>query len=187
DIPAITELGTPDALTLSTGVANVQVMASPEVAVVTLALVEHGASSLPAPGTTVPARITQHGGAAAPVLDVRQPDGYGPVPWQDEHHDVLVLVPQGHRLALDLTSDVGDIRTEGEFSTLTLASSIGDVQLDAVADSVTVRADVGAVRLQLADPAPTAVDVVAPVGSVDVSLPPDAEADVRIDAELGEV
>lgn len=189
DVPATMELGTPDALTLSTGVGDVHVVTSPEVTAVTLALVEDGATSLPAPGTTVRADITRHGGAAAPVLDVRQSDGYGPVPWQDEHHDVLVLVPQGHRLALDLTADVGDIRADGEFATLDLTSSVGDVQLDevTVADSVTVRADVGDVQLELGGPAPASVDVVASVGNVEMRLPPDAEADVRIDAELGQV
>lgn len=189
DVPATMELGTPDALTLSTGVGDVYVAASPEVAVVTLALVEEGATSVPAPGTTVRADITRNGGAAAPDLDVRQSDGYGPVPWQDEHHDVLVLIPQGHRLALDLTTGVGDIRTGGEFSTLALASSVGDVRLDgvSVADSATVRSDVGDVQLELDDPAPASVDVVASVGNVELRLPPDAEADVAIDAELGEV
>lgn len=189
DVPATLELGTPESLTVSSGVGDVQVLASSDVEEVTLSLVEDGATSLPAPDATARARITQHGGATAPVVDVRQSDGYGPVPWQDEHQDVLLLVPLGHRLALDLTTDVGEIRADGDFSALALTSSVGDVRLDevSVADSLTVRADVGDVDASLSGAAPTSAEVTAAVGNVEMRLPADAESDVRIDAELGDV
>lgn len=189
DVPATVELGTPDALTLSSGVGNVRVLASPDVSAVTLALVQEGATSLPAPGATARARLTESGGSAAPVIDVRQSRGSGPVPWQDEHLDVLVLVPFGHRIALDLSTDVGDIRADGDFSALALTSSVGDVQLDqaAVEDALTVRADIGNVEVELREAAPETVAVTASVGDVEMHLPANAETDVRIDAELGEV
>ncbi|APX31502.1 hypothetical protein BH708_00760 [Brachybacterium sp. P6-10-X1] len=189
DIPATLELGTPESLTLSSGVGDVQVLASSDVEEVTLALVEDGVTSLPAPDATARARITQHGGSTAPIVDVRQSDGYGPVPWQDEHQDVLVLIPLGHRLALDLTTDVGGIRADGDFSALVLTSSVGDVRLDevSVTDSLRLRADVGDVEAVLSGASPTSAEVTAAVGNVEMRLPSDAGSDVRIDAELGEV
>lgn len=188
DVPATTELGTPETLTLSSGVGDVRVLPSTDVEVVTLALVEEGETALPEPGETARARLSQHGDASAPVLDIRQSEGYGPVPWLDEHHDVLVLVPQGHQLALDVTTDVGDIQADGEFTSLAARSAVGDVHLGPVTatESLAVRADVGTVEIELRDPAPAVVEVTASVGDVDLRMPPDAVSEVRVDTEVGE-
>lgn len=187
-IPATTELGTPASLTLSADVADVQVRSSNEVDQVTLALVEDGTSELPAPGTEVRARLSRQGGAADPVLDVRQPDRFSLLPWGPGQHDLLLLVPLGHTLRLDLTTAVGGIRAEGAFEALAVRSDVGDIHLGSVTapGGVTAQSEVGELDIELSAPA-ASVDVTAGVGDAALRLPADAGGVVSVTSDVGEI
>lgn len=189
DVPATTELGAPTSLTLATGVADVRVLASSDVDQVTMALVDEGVTALPAPGTEVRARISQQGEAATPVLEVRQPERFAALPWLPERLDILVLVPVGHALALDLTTEVGDVRADGDFSAVSVRTEVGDIRLAPVSapGGLTVDSDVGDVEIELEDPAPATVDITTAVGNVDLLLPTDAGGAVTVTSDVGEV
>lgn len=189
EVPATTELGAPVSLTLATDVADVRVLASSDVDQVTMALVDEGGTALPVPGTEVRAHISQQGEAANPVLDVRQPDRFTSLPWNPGRLEVLVLVPVGHSLALDLTTEVGDIRADGDFSAVSVRTEVGDIGLAPVSapDGLTVQSDVGDVEVELEGPAPAAVDITTGVGEVDLLLPTDAGGDVTVTSDVGGV
>lgn len=186
-VPATTVLGAPASLTVTADVADVQVRSSDEVDQVTLALVEDGASELPEPGTEVRARLSRQGGAADPVLDVRQPHRFSTLPWGPGSLDVLLLVPVGHTLSLDLTTEVGGIRAEGAFETLGVRSDVGDIQLGSVSapGGLSARSEVGGLDIGLSAPAPATIDVTAGVGDVALRLPTDAGGVVSVTSDVG--
>lgn len=188
EVPAITELGRADTLTLTTDLADIRVVHSDQADEVTVALVPLGSTSLPPEGAEVRARIDVQGGPGSPVVSVHQPGTDGPIPWQSNYHDLLVVVPTGHPMDLDLTSNVGDIQAQGEFTSLTAASNVGDVLLTAISAprGVHVRADVGDVELDLTDSVPAGVDVTSSVGDVEVRLAPDSTGDVTITTDIGD-
>lgn len=188
-VPATTALGTPASLTVTADVADVQVRSSNEVDQVTLALVEDGADELPAPGTEVRARLTQQGGSADPVLDVRQPHRFSTLPWGPGSLDLLLLVPTGHTLSLDLTTEVGGIRAEGDFAALAVRSDVGDIRLSSVSapGGLVARSEVGELDIELGAPAAATIDVTAGVGDVALQLPADAGGAVSVTSEVGEI
>lgn len=186
-VPATTELGTPSSLSLSNDVGDVRVEHSTEVDQVTLALVESGATGLPPGGDQVRARLDRSGDGESAQVDVNQPDGPGAIPWQDVHRDLLLLVPSGHELALDITSTVGDVDAEGEFSALSVSSEVGDVRLAYITapDGLTATSDVGDLEVELESPTPKAVDLSTSVGGIDLLLPMDAGGEMTARSELG--
>ncbi|AXK44800.1 hypothetical protein DXU92_08715 [Brachybacterium saurashtrense] len=189
EIPAVTELGDPKALSVSTDQASVHVLPSPEVQQVTLALVRPGQRTLPAAGQQVRARIVRRDGDGAASVTVEQPDlGMG-VPWTGGYREVLLLVPAGRELSLEVATGVGDVRVEGAFSAVDVRSEVGDLRLGPLTASgeLTAAAEVGDVEVELDDPAPATVRLDAALGSVRLQLPPDAAAEVVIDAEFGDV
>lgn len=188
EIPATTGLGQADALTLSTDVADIRVVRSDEADEVAVALVPTGSTSLPAQGTEVRARVDVQGGSTSPEVRVRQPRTDGPIPWEFDHHDLLVMVPTGHVMDLDVSSNVGDIRAQGEFTSLTAGSNVGQILLTAVSapQGVGITADVGDVELDLTDPVPGGVAITSSVGDVDVRLAPDSAGDVTITTDFGD-
>ncbi|WP_114856006.1 DUF4097 family beta strand repeat-containing protein [Brachybacterium sp. YJGR34] len=189
EVAATTELGLPASLTLTSGAANVRVLESADAEQVTVALVEEGATAVPETGTEVRARVTQQGRASDPVLDVRQPRHYTSFPGQLSARDLLILVPSGHELALDLTTEVGDIRAEGTFTSLDIGTDVGSVRLTPVSapEGLTVRSDVGQIEVEVEDPAPGRIEVTGAVGDVDLLLPADAGGEVLAASDLGEV
>lgn len=189
DVPATTELGSPATLTLDSDIGEIRVLHSPDVDQVTLALVVDGSSALPAPGTEARASITQEGEGASRTVQVRQPSGPTAVPWEQEHRDLLLVIPADHELALVVDSSYGDIDADGSFTSLDVHAEVGDVRLASVTapDGLTVTGDLGDVEIELEGPTPESLAVTSSVGDVDVLLPVDARGDVDIRSEVGDI
>ena len=191
EIPAVAALGTPDSLEVTSTHGAVRVQPSPDVDEVTLALVAPGAVSLPAPAERVRARLTRGGTAAAPVIEVAQPQrftGFG-LPGLGGPRDLLLLIPSGHDPELAVHSSVGDLFVEGQFSALHLSTDVGDLDLGPVTapEGLSARAGTGDVDLELGAPAPRTLDVRADVGDISVLLPTGASGRVSIAADVGDV
>lgn len=188
-VPSTTELGNPDSLSLTSDLGDVRVEHSAAVDQVTLALVENGMTELPAAGEEARARIDQRGDAGSPHVAVNQPDGPSAIPWEDQYRDLLLLIPAGHELTLEIASSFGDVDAEGAFSTLAVASEVGDIRLASITapGGLTVTSDVGDVEVELAGPAPDAVEVTTSVGNADLLLPVDASGDVTVRSDMGDI
>ncbi|MGO1389567.1 MULTISPECIES: DUF4097 family beta strand repeat-containing protein [Brachybacterium] len=189
DVPATTGLGSPSSLTLSSDVGNVNVVHDADVDDVTLALVENGEISLPAEGDVTRAEITQRGGDSSKTVTVKQPQGPAAVPWDQPGRDLLLLIPDGHGMALTVTAGVGDVDIDGTFSTLEVTADVGDVSLDSVEapDGVAVTTSVGGADIDLAGSELSTVDVTSSVGDVDVVLPDDAGGTVTVRTSMGTI
>lgn len=190
EVSATTGLGTPSSLSLTNETGSVRVLPSEEVDEVTLALVDPGATALPAPQETVRARITRGVDAQGSTAAVSQPQRFNGLPWADPAaRDLLLLVPVGHEMSLDLHAEVGNVLVGGEFDTLDVRADVGDLVLGSltVAESLTATSDVGNIDIELASSAPATVDIDATVGDVALALPVDAGGDVAIFAEIGSV
>ena len=189
EVAATTGLGTPTSLNLTSEVGSVRVLPSEDVDEVTLALVEPGATALPPQQETVRARITHGTDSQGTTAVVSQPQRYSVLPWMNPGHDVLLLVPVGHELSLDLRAEVGNVMVDGEFDTLSVHADVGDLVLGPLTatEKLTATSEVGNIDIELASPAPASVDITAAVGDVDLLLPVDAGGDVAITAELGSV
>jgi hypothetical protein len=189
EVPATTALGTPASLQLTSRIGDVRVQPSEEVEQVTLSLVDPG-TTVPAPaGQEVRARLERSGTDAAPTVTVSQPESFSAWPGADESRDVLVLVPAGHVLDLDLRSDVGDVVAAGDFGSLAVRSDVGDVHLGPVSASkeLGISTDIGGIEAEIVSPGPAAVDVTSTLGDVSLQLPADASGPVGVVSELGDV
>lgn len=188
-VPATTELGTPDSLGLTSDLGDIHVEHSDQVDQVTLALVENGKTELPAEGEEARARIDLRGDAESSLVDVDQPDGPSAIPWEDQYRNLVLLIPAGHDLTLEITSRTGDVDTDGAYSALSVATETGNVHLDSVSapGGLTVTSDVGDVEVEVAAPMPEAVEVTTSVGNVDLLLPEDAGGDVTARSEVGDI
>lgn len=189
DVPATAGLGTPSSLQLTSTLGDVRVQPSEEVDEVTLSLVTPG-TTVPSPaGEQVRARLEHGGTGSAVAIAVSQPESYSTWPGLDDTRDVLVLVPVGHELDLDLRTDVGDVVAEGDFGSLAVRSDVGDVHLGttSIAEDVTVSTEVGGIEADLAAPGPTAVDLSSTLGDISLQLPPGASGAVGAVTELGDV
>ncbi|WP_394216020.1 DUF4097 family beta strand repeat-containing protein [Brachybacterium vulturis] len=186
-VPAISELGSPAALTLTSGTGTVRVLPSSDVDELTLALVAPGVTTLPTADAQVPARVTQTAGADRTAVQVRQPTRSFSPPWSEETRDVLLLVPTGLELALAVHTDVGDVLVDGDLTSLDAHSTAGDLRLGPLSapDGVSATTEVGNIDLELGSPAP--VELAAAVGDVDLLLPTDAGGQVSITTDLGDV
>lgn len=189
DVPATTGLGAPSSLTMTSDLGTVRVLPSADVEQVTVALVPSGSTALPAPDETVRARITHDSGAQGSAVTVRQPERHLGAPWTSPVRDVLLLVPEGHELALDVRADVGGVGVEGEFASLSVQSDVGDLEIGpvAVAEELAASSQVGDIDVDLTSPAPAEMDLSAAVGDIDLALPADADGDIRVTTELGDV
>ncbi|ATG53253.1 hypothetical protein CFK38_13205 [Brachybacterium vulturis] len=188
-VPAISELGSPAALTLTSGIGTVRVLPSGDVDELTLALVAPGATTLPAADAQVPARVTQTTGADRTTVEVRQPTRSFSPPWSDGTRDVLLLVPTGLELALAVHTDVGDVLVDGDLLSLDAHSTAGDLRLGPLSapDGVSATTEAGNIDLELDSPAPATIELAAGVGDVDLLLPTDAAGQVSITTDLGDV
>jgi len=186
DVAATHGVGTPQSLSLSADVADVQVVRDAAAEEVSIALVPMGSTSLPAPEETARAEVSVTGTATDREVQVRQPR-YNSLPWQNPHRDLLVVIPEDHVLALDLDADVGDVELDGEFSELVVSADVGDVELvDITApDGIEVRAEVGQVALTTAAAVPGGITVTNSVGDVSLQLAPEATGDVEVTADIG--
>lgn len=189
EIAATTGLGTPSSLSLASVTGSLRVLPSDDVDEVTLALVEPGATGLPSPQDTTPARLTHGTDAAGPTVTVQQPQSHAGWPWTDRTRDVLLLVPSGLELSLVVDAGVGDVLVDGEFSALDVRSDVGDVVLGSlgVTEALTVTSEVGDVDIELESPAPADTEIRAAVGNVDLQLPTDSSGSITITSELGDV
>jgi hypothetical protein len=189
EVPAITALGSPTSLTLTSATGTVRVLPSGEVDEVTLALVAPGQTTLPEEEARVRARITTDLRGTAATVDVRQPARSSAPPWTPATQDVLLLVPTGPDLALEVRAEVGDVLVDGDFTALHAVSRVGDLRLGPLTApaGVTATADVGDIDVELGSPAPATVDLTAAVGDVELLLPTDAGGEVTVSADLGDV
>lgn len=189
DVATTYELGTPDTLSLTTHVADVRVATSPEVDQVTLSLVEDGSTALPPAGETVRARVGVTGSAEQQSIEVSQPgmNRFGNL--LGEQREVLLLVPSGHLMDLEMRTDVGGIDASGTFASLEASADLGDVRLSGIEapQGITVHTETGEVELTPAAPVPGGITVTSSFGDVDVTLPRDAEGDLTVRADVGEV
>lgn len=189
EIPAITQLGSPSSLSLTSRTGTVRVLPSNEVDELTLGLVEPGATTLPDPAAQVRARVTADTASDSASVDVRQPDLSFDPPWADSPQDVLLLVPAGLDLALEVSTDAGDVHIDGDYTAVEARSDVGNIRLGPVTapQGVTASAEVGNIDIELGSPAPAAVDLSATVGDVDLLLPTDAGGRVSVTTELGDI
>lgn len=189
EVPATTTLGAPTSLSVGSTLGTVRVQPSDEVDEVVLSLVEPGTTVPAAEGDMVRARIERSGGADATVVRVSQPEEYTGVPGVDRARDVLVLVPSGHVMDLDLSSTVGDVVADGEFSAVNVRADVGDVHLGPVSapDGLTVSTDIGGIDVETVSPAPTSVELTSSLGDVSLRLPADAGGEVSLLSELGDL
>lgn len=188
-VPAVTELGSPTSVVLTSRAGTVRVLPSGDVEELTLALVAPETTTLPAEGERVPARITQSTRDGRTTVAVQQPARSVGLPWSDGTRDVLLLVPTGLELALEVSTVVGDVFVDGELTSLDVHSDAGDLRLGPLSapGGVSATATAGDIDLELGSPAPAAVDLTAAAGDVDLLLPTDAEGRVSITTDLGDV
>ena len=186
--PAVTGLGRPPALTLTSTVGDVRVLTSPDVEELTLALVAPGAGSPPSGDPAVPATLTRTQDAEGTTVAVRQPSRTLGPPWGDGARDVLVLVPTDLELALEVSTDVGDVVVEAAVTSLVAHSEVGDLALGPLSVPGGVRASsaYGDIELALVG-GDVAVDLTAETGDVALTLPEGAGGRVSIAAALGDV
>lgn len=187
-VTATHELGTPSSLELSSRFADVTVQRSADVDQVTLALVSPGSTTLPAAGATARAAVETRGSAEAVRASVREPGMAGPVPWQSEDRDVLVLVPEDLDLRLSVTTDLGDITASGRYTSLSARTDTGDVALDDIATSgaVTVKTSVGDIDLRMRPDTHSPLRVSAETGDVSIAVPGKRQYDVSSHASVGD-
>lgn len=187
--PAVHELGTPRSLELSSRFADVTVERSSEVDQVTLALVPAGSTDLPAAGATARATVDTRTTADRLVATVREPAASGPIPWQSESRDVLVLVPAAQDLRLAVTTEVADVAVDGSYSALSVRTDTGDVDLENIASdgAVSVTSDVGDVDLQMRSGNASPLRVRARTGDVSIAVPGQRQYDVTTHTSVGDV
>lgn len=88
-------------------------------------------------------------------------------------------------VALEVSTDVGDIDTAGDFADVSLRSSVGDIELGGSAESLAVHTDAGEIDL---DRFSTEGELTARSGVGDVTIGLDAlPSGIRVETEAGEV
>ncbi|GAA4524755.1 hypothetical protein GCM10023160_16780 [Brachybacterium paraconglomeratum] len=190
EIASTAGLGSPASLRLDSMMGTVQVLPSDDVDEVTLALVEPGATGLPSPQDTTPARLTQNTDSAGTTwVTVAQPQSTVGWPWDDRTRDVLLLVPSGLELSLGIDAGVGDVLVDGTFHALEVRADVGNVVLEplSVSDTLTVSSEIGEVEIELESPAPAITEITAAVGNVSLQLPTDSSGALDIVSNLGDV
>src|SRR5690606_490293 len=105
----------------------------------------------------------------SPTVTVAQPEMAGPIPWQDEHKQVLLVVPAGGLSSVDVSTGVGDVSVTGAAGRVAASSGTGDVQVPGVPADVGVTASSGVGQIDVQ------VDAVGP------------ESDLELDSDLGDI
>ncbi|HEX7351253.1 DUF4097 family beta strand repeat-containing protein [Brachybacterium sp.] len=189
DVPAVTALGSPTSLDLTSSVGTVRVLPSGDVEELTLALVAPGSTALPDDSATAQARVTEGSTAHGTTVEVRQPErSFGP-PWTGQTLDVLLLVPTGLELDLTVSAEVGDLLIDGDYAAIEAHSTVGDLRMESLTapGGLSATTDVGDVDIELGAPAPESVDITTSVGEVDLTLPTEAGGQVEISTDFGNV
>lgn len=189
EVPATLALGSPSSLTLDVSGGDVRVLPSDAVAEVTLSLVEPGTTVPVGPEGRVRADLRRSGGPQHPVVAVDQPHDLSLLPGAGGDREVLVLVPVGHELDLELASEAGDLTVEGDFTALHASTAVGDVVLGPVtaSEELSVHTDVGSIDVALLSPSPAAIELSTQVGDIDLRLPADAAGRIGVVTDLGDV
>jgi hypothetical protein len=110
-------------------------------------------------------------------------------PWFGDRSPWLELVLpaalEGDPVALEVSTDVGDIDTAGAFADVSLRSSVGDIEFGGSAESLEVHTDAGEIDL---DRFSTGGELIARSGVGDVTIGLDAlPSGIRVETEAGEV
>lgn len=110
-------------------------------------------------------------------------------PWFGDRSPQLELVLpaalEREPVALEVSTDVGDIDTAGAFADVSLRSSVGDIELGGSAESLAVHTDAGEIDL---DRFSTEGELTARSGVGDVTIGLDAlPSGIRVETEAGEV
>lgn len=189
EVPARTALGTPAEIELSVNVGDIRVRTSDAVDQVTLALVHPGLETAPSAEATALARVDVSSAGPRTRIEVTQPALDGPVMWEDDARDALLLMPADSATAVTVTSSVGGIEITGEHRRIEATSNAGDITVqDAVAaEGIVAHADMGSISLY-PDAAPSgAIEATSDMGDVVVELPADAATAVRARSDMGDV
>lgn len=189
--PTAAQIALPGASSVSvrTTVGDVEVVLG-DVAEPTVGLVDDGSQLLPGPDATALARVTVEGPASSPTVTVEQPGMAGPVPWQDEHKQVLLVIPAGGLSSVDLSTEVGDVSVTGPVGRVSVGTGTGDVQvLEVPADAaVSATTGVGAIDVQVDAVGPASdLDLSSEVGDIAVLVPSGGGWVVQGSAETGDV
>ena len=110
-------------------------------------------------------------------------------PWFGDRSPQLELVLpaalEREPVALEVSTDVGDIDTTGVFAAVSLRSSVGDIELGGSAESLAVQTDAGEIGLERFS---TEGELTARSGVGDVTIGLDAlPSGIRVETEAGEV
>jgi hypothetical protein len=110
-------------------------------------------------------------------------------PWFGDRSPQLELVLpaalEREPVALEVSTDVGDIDTTGAFADVSLRSSVGDIELDGSAESLAVHTDAGEIGLERFS---TEGELTARSGVGDVTMGLEAlPSGIRVETEAGEV
>ncbi len=189
EVPATLGLGTPRSLSLDVAAGDVRVLPSDAVSEVTLSLVARGTSVPVGPDGRVRAELRRTGGPQHPVVGVDQPHDLSLLPGAGGDRDVLVLVPIGHVLDLELASGTGDLSVAGDFTALHASTEVGDVLLGPVTatEDLSVRTEVGSIDVELLSPGPAAIELSSQLGDIDLRMPVDATSRIGAVTDLGDV
>jgi hypothetical protein len=200
EIPAVTDLGMPEELSVDASIGDISVRPDPEATSISLALVAPSdTNGVPSAGDgedTVRAKVDVAETTSGTTVTVSQPWGGGPVPMFDEPlRDIVLTIPASSTADLDLTlsSDVGDVSVEDvALSELKVTSSVGDVDLRSVRvpGHLDASADVGDLTLDLSpddalEQGP--VDLRTSSGNIEVGVPSGLVFRVDARSEVGSV
>lgn len=177
------------AVSIRSGVGDIEVIVG-DVSEPTLALVDEGSLLLPGDGATALARISVEGPASSPAVTVEQPATSGPVPWEDEHKKILLVVPRSGLSTTELSTDVGSVSVTGPVGVVEARTGTGDVQvLGAPADArVTASTGVGDIDVQVDAVGPSSdLDLSTDVGDISVLVPPGGGWVVDADSDTGDI
>ncbi|MFC0674102.1 hypothetical protein [Brachybacterium hainanense] len=187
--PAQVELTGATSVSLRSDVGDIVVIPG-DVTSPTLGLVEYGSTQLPGEDATALARVTVSGTAESPTVTVQQPAMNGPIPWEDDHRSLLLVVPQTGLRVTDAYTSVGDVSITATGPQVTARTDTGDVHVQDVPADATVSAtsNVGDVDVQIGAAGPaSSIEAVSDVGDVSVLVPAGSRWAVDASTSTGEL
>lgn len=196
EIPLRQSVGTPETLSVDSGVGAVRVQVSETVDDIELGLVESGATTLADTDETTQGHweITEEGSGdnLETTVSLQRPNFQGNIGWAlGDSLDLLVLIPAEHAESLDLSvrNSVGNIEASGSFERLHVSANVGNINLPAVAASeeIVAQGQVGHLRVGLTEDHRSDVVARLDVGNVDVTVPCCEAWSVRATNDVGEV
>ncbi|WP_138774534.1 DUF4097 family beta strand repeat-containing protein [Brachybacterium timonense] len=166
-----TGLGLPSSLEVDVDLGGVTVLPSTEVSEVTIGMAPAGARSFTAGQDEARARVETTGGSAARVT-VTQPRYSGSADaFRASSPTLLVLVPDGHALDLQVNADIGEVEIEGEHASITASVDVGDLDItlpENATSAITAQVEVGDLRITA--PGTQRYDVTTAVDVGDVTV-----------------